>query len=203
MDTGVGDVKIVLGDFNAKIGREALYRTVFGTHSLHEASNDNGMKLISFAVGKGLCTKSTMSPRKEIHKYTWVSTDGKYKNQIDYVLINEMFKNGITNVRLFRGADSDSDHLLVGFWIRIKLKKHNKCNAITKRKYNLENLKDKRTIRDYNSTIRKIFGEKQIEQTSNVNELWNKIKNTVEAAATGVIRTKINVSKAWFNNICQ
>jgi len=58
MDTAVGDVKIVLGDFNAKIGKEALYRAVIGTHSLHEVSNDNGMKLINFAVGKRLCIKS-------------------------------------------------------------------------------------------------------------------------------------------------
>lgn len=123
MDTAVGGVKIVLGDFNTKIDKGALYRAAIGTHSLHEALNDNGMKLISFSVGKGLCIKSIMFPRKEIHKYTWVSPDGKYKNQIDHVLINKRFKNGITNVRTFRGADSDSDHLLVGFWIRIKLKK--------------------------------------------------------------------------------
>jgi len=70
MDTAVGDLKIVLGDFNAKLGKEAVYRAVIGTHSLHEVSNDNGMKLINFSVGKGLCIKSTMFPRKEIHKYT-------------------------------------------------------------------------------------------------------------------------------------
>jgi len=67
----------------------------------------------------------------------------------------------------------------------------------------VEKLKDKKTLRDYNSTIKKIFGEKQIKQTSDVNELWNKVKDTLEAVAIGVIRTKRNVSKAWFNNISQ
>ncbi|XP_008178164.1 uncharacterized protein LOC100570975 [Acyrthosiphon pisum] len=54
--TVVGNVKIVQGDFNAKIGKEALYRAVIGTHRLHETSNDKGMKLIHFAEGKGLCS---------------------------------------------------------------------------------------------------------------------------------------------------
>jgi hypothetical protein len=87
----------------------------------------------------------------------WVSPDGKYKNQIDHVLVNERFKNGITNVRTLCGADSDSDHLLVGVWIRIKLKKHNKCNTTSMRRYYVEKLEDKRILKDYNSTIKKIF----------------------------------------------
>lgn len=48
--------------------------------------------LFDFAIGKGLSIKSTMFHRKDIHKYTWVSPDGKYRNQIDHVLINNNFK---------------------------------------------------------------------------------------------------------------
>jgi hypothetical protein len=36
-----------------------------------------------------------------------------------------------------------------------------------------------------------------------VNEIWNKVKDSIETAATGVIGTKRNVSKVWFNNICE
>ena len=32
------DVKILLGDFNAKVGRETIYRPTIGMHSLHETS---------------------------------------------------------------------------------------------------------------------------------------------------------------------
>ncbi|XP_035780619.1 craniofacial development protein 2-like [Anopheles albimanus] len=48
------DVKIILGDFNAKIGRDPVYRQYTGLHSLHEHSNDNGSRLINFAIANDL-----------------------------------------------------------------------------------------------------------------------------------------------------
>jgi hypothetical protein len=33
-------MKILLGDFNAKIGREDIFKAIIGNESLHEASND-------------------------------------------------------------------------------------------------------------------------------------------------------------------
>lgn len=71
------------------------------------------------------------------------------------------------------------------------------------RRYDVEKLDDKRILRDNNSTTKNIFEEKQIKYTSDVNEIWNKVKDAIEAAATEVIGTKRNVSKVWFNNICE
>jgi len=71
-------IKIVLGDFNAKLGREICDRNVVGNHRLHENKNDNGAKLIDFAVGNGLVIESTMLPKKDIYKYIWVFPGGRY-----------------------------------------------------------------------------------------------------------------------------
>jgi len=71
------------------------------------------------------------------------------------------------------------------------------------RRYDVEKLEDKRFLKDYNNTTKKIFEEKQIKHTSDVNEIWNNVKDFIETAATGVIGTKKNVSKVWFNNICE
>jgi hypothetical protein len=38
------DIKIVLGDFSAKIGREDVYQSVAGKGSLHEFCNNNGWR---------------------------------------------------------------------------------------------------------------------------------------------------------------
>ncbi|XP_058126780.1 craniofacial development protein 2-like [Anopheles ziemanni] len=82
------DLKIILGDFNAKVGRESMYRQYIGTHSLHEHSNENGSRLVQFAAASNLVIGSTKFARRDIHKITWVSPDGATSNQIDHVLIN-------------------------------------------------------------------------------------------------------------------
>ena len=81
-------MKILLGDFNAKVGREIIFKPTIGQERLHQDSNDNGVRLVSFATSKNLVVKSTMFPHRNIQKYTWTSPDGKTHNQIDHVLID-------------------------------------------------------------------------------------------------------------------
>jgi hypothetical protein len=70
-------MKILLGDFSAKVGREDIFKPTIGNESLHEISNDNGGRIVKFATTKNLIVKSTMFPRPNIHKFTWTSSDGK------------------------------------------------------------------------------------------------------------------------------
>jgi hypothetical protein len=45
-------MKILLGDFNAKVGREDIFKPIIGNKSLHEASIDNGVRVVNFATQK-------------------------------------------------------------------------------------------------------------------------------------------------------
>ena len=71
-------MKMLLGDFNAKVGRENIFKPTNGQESLHQDSNDNGVRLVNMAKSKNLVVKSTMVPH--IHKYTWTSPDGETQN---------------------------------------------------------------------------------------------------------------------------
>jgi len=62
--------KMLLGDFNAKVGRENIFKPTTGHESLHQDSNDNGVKLVNLATSKNLVVKSTMFPHRNIHEYT-------------------------------------------------------------------------------------------------------------------------------------
>jgi exonuclease III len=53
-------MKVLLGDFNAKVGREDIFKPTIGYESLHEISNDNGIRVVNFATSKNLRVKSTM-----------------------------------------------------------------------------------------------------------------------------------------------
>jgi len=106
-------MEMLLGDFNTKVGRENIFKPTIGLESLHQDSNDNGVRLVNFATSQNLVVKSTMLPHRNIHKYTWTSPDGKTHNQIDHVLIDRRWHSSVQHVRSFRGADCDTDHYLV------------------------------------------------------------------------------------------
>jgi len=61
-------MKMLLGDFNVKVGRENSFKPTIGQESLHQDSNDNGVRLVKFATSKNLVVKSTMFPHRNIHE---------------------------------------------------------------------------------------------------------------------------------------
>jgi endonuclease/exonuclease/phosphatase family metal-dependent hydrolase len=91
-------MKILLGDFNAKLGREDTFKPTTGNESLHQDSNDDGVTVVNFATSKNLVLKSMLFPHRNIHKYTWTCPDGKSHNQIDHVLIDRRWHSSILHV---------------------------------------------------------------------------------------------------------
>jgi hypothetical protein len=47
-------IKILLGDFNAKVGREDIFKPTIGNESSHEISTENGVRIVNFATSKNL-----------------------------------------------------------------------------------------------------------------------------------------------------
>jgi len=43
-------MKILLGDFNAKLGREDIFKPTVGSESLHQDNNDTGVRIVNFAT---------------------------------------------------------------------------------------------------------------------------------------------------------
>ncbi|GFX92623.1 craniofacial development protein 2 [Trichonephila clavipes] len=71
------DMKLVIGDYNAKIGRELFISSNAGLHSLHKETNENGQRLWDFAVSEkdfGILlyqkTYSSLVQLSNIRKYT-------------------------------------------------------------------------------------------------------------------------------------
>jgi hypothetical protein len=57
-------MKLLLGDFNAKVGRDDIFKPTIGNESLCEMSNDNGVRVVNFATSKNLIVKTMMFPHR-------------------------------------------------------------------------------------------------------------------------------------------
>jgi len=45
-------MKILLPDFNAKLGREDIFKPTTGNENLHQTSDDNGVRTVNFTTSK-------------------------------------------------------------------------------------------------------------------------------------------------------
>jgi hypothetical protein len=100
-------MKILLEDFNAKVGREDIFEPTIGNESLHEISNDNGVRLVNTATSKKLRVKSTMFPYRNIPKCAWTSLDWKTYNHIDHILVEG------EGVRKYRKLDHTGQQIVI------------------------------------------------------------------------------------------
>jgi len=64
-------LKILLGEFNAKVGREDIFKPTIGNESLHQHSNDNGVRIVNFATPKIYLLRAHCS-----HTKTFINTIG-------------------------------------------------------------------------------------------------------------------------------
>jgi hypothetical protein len=64
-------MKILLRYFSAKVGREDTFKPIIGNESLHEASNDNGVRVVNFTTSKNLLLRS-----QHFHTATFINTLG-------------------------------------------------------------------------------------------------------------------------------
>ena len=114
-------MKILLGDFDARVGRENIFKLTIGNESLYQDSNDNGVRIVNFVISKNLVVQSTMFPHWNIHKHTWTSPNGNTHNQIDHMFIDGRWHSCVFNVWSFRGADCDTNHYLMVANVRERL----------------------------------------------------------------------------------
>ena len=183
-------MKILLGDLNAKVGHEDIFKPTIGKESIHKISNDNGVRLVNFATSKDFIVKTTTFPHRNIglHKQTWTSPDGQAHNQIDHILIDKQRESSILNIRSFRGADCDSDHYLLIAKLREGLSVAKRVDQIVDiDRFDVRKLKDEDIKLQYHVHISNRFDALR---TSNedagevhINDSWENIRDNIKVAA--------------------
>ncbi|KAL1448299.1 hypothetical protein WDU94_008926, partial [Cyamophila willieti] len=195
------DMKILLGDANAKVGRETFWKPVAGSESLHPISNNNGTRLLSLALSFDYKIVSTMFPRKDIHKITWNSPSGQVKNQIDHVLIDSRHRSSITNVRSVRGAECGSDHNLVLVKVKQRIAIEKRIKSQQQPRIEIEKLKDPITACQFRTKIQNnLITMTEEQQPTTINEKWNALKKMLQESTKEICGEKERKSgKPWFD----
>ena len=191
------DLKILMGDPNAKVGADNTNRElVMGKHGVG-VQNENGEPLAEFCTFNDLVIGGTVFQHKQIHKTTWTSPDGRTENQIDHITIGRKWRRSLLDVRVKRGADAGSDHHLVVADLKVKLKIYRDRGDRPSHKYNVHSLKDQTEAAVYRCELRNRFSELAHQPEESVQETWHGLRDTWKATCNEVLGKKTRQHKEW------
>ena len=188
------ELNLLMGDFNAKVGKGAVDSTVgqFGLGT----RNDRGDRLIQFCQEVDSVIMNTFFQLPPRRLYTWKSPadcpQKVIRNQIDYIIINKRFQNSVKSTKAYPGADVPSDHNLLLSRMKLHLKKVYKGKP--QKRPDIQKLKDNTTREEIknelNNKINSIATDIR-QENINVEDVWNGIKN----ACSSVVDSKLKAGK--------
>lgn len=191
------EITIIMGDFNAKVGSENTLN-ITGKFGLGNRNN-RGERLVQFCQEEKFVIMNTWFCLPNRRLYTWKAPsdreDNIIRNQIDYVLINERFKNCIKSVKTYPGADIHSDHTLLCSKIKIKLKKINKTQKTPT--IALDSLHEPFILNKVSQEINTKMHAIKIEGSSTANDNWKQIKTSIMTTAQNNLTKKRKAKKEW------
>ena len=114
---------------------------------------------------------NTLFQQHKRRLYTWISPDGQYQNQIDYILCGRRWKSSIQSAKTRPAADCGSDHGLLLAKLRVKLKKVGKTTRLFR--YDLNQI-------PYYYTVEVTYRFKGLDLIARVHEeLWTEVHDIV------------------------
>ena len=184
------DSVVIMGDWNAVIG-EGREGTTVGRFGLGKR-NERGEKLVEFCKRRKLAVSNTWYDQPKRRRYTWKRPGDTGRFQLDYIMVQMRYRNGVKCACSLPGADCDSDHNMVALRMAIKLKKIGKVRKRVK--WDLDNLRLK--AREFGECVDR---EIQTEDTEDVEGSWEKLKLVVNKAAKKVVgfQRRTSVKKPW------
>ena len=123
-------------------------------------------------------------------KWTWEAPDGKTRNMIDFILVNNRWKSSVTMCRAFSKPDVASDHKMIMAGIRIKLKTIQK-EKIEKR-FDVEKLEEDMVRWQFSTALNDKWrrGKANTKDNGTVEETWKEIKDIYTEVAQEILGYK-------------
>ena len=185
-------MKILLGYFKAKVGRQNIFKPTIGNECLHQDNNDNVVIIVNFAISTNLVVKSTMFLHRNTHNH----------NQIDHILIDRRWHSSVPDVRSYRGAECDNDQYLVVAKLRERLEVSKQAaQNFDGERFNLKKLGDLEVRKQYQIEIRKRFAAlKNLNDCDDTNRALENIKENIKTSAQESLGLQeLKQHKPWFD----
>ena len=193
------DKIILLGDFNARVGREAsVWDGVIGRNGVGKM-NSNGLRLLTLCCEFNLTITNTIFRMKNRYKTSWMHPRSKHWHLIDYVIVRKRDLKFVKKTSAIRGAECSTDHRLIASDIMWKIRPKRRQAGVTKRKLNCEALQDPILRQEFQVKVGEALQSSPVDSSLDLDAQWNQISTTLRSAAEESIGFRARQHRDWFD----
>ena len=182
---------ILFGDFNARVGDDHDTWKPLGSFGIGNM-NSNGLLLLQLCTKMDLAITNTFFRQKLEHKATWFHPRSKHGHMIDFIITRRRDLHDFCKVRVMRGADCDTDHMMVRAKLKIQIRRKVRSSGVkVPKRIDVSKLKSP-AVKERLATA---FNSLDL-----TNRSWDEFKEIVYAQGSEVLGLRTIKHRDWFDD---